>query len=113
MKGHLELLKLRQRGYVPHIVFINDYKCSWETEWTNPGARFGERWPASHCTISTHGEAISGLDFRCLLGLRVSISAIDKRRGEALFLKAKACGAKTVAVGAGDWSEVFHKDVEK
>ena len=110
MIGNTQLIELRKRGYVPNIVFINDYKCGWETQWFNPGEPYGEQWPSTHCTISTNGDLISSLDLRFLVGLRVSISAIEKRRGEALFAKAKWFGAKTVAVGAGDWSEVFHRE---
>lgn len=115
MMGHTDLIAMRGRGYAPKIVFINDYPCKIETEWLNPGERFGEKWPSTFCTISVHKDTISSLDLRFLVGLTVSISALDDRRGKALFEKVKRSGAKTVAIGIGsnfgDWADIYHKEV--
>ncbi|MDE3021952.1 MAG: hypothetical protein KGI54_08840 [Pseudomonadota bacterium] len=86
MKGHEHLIALRHAGKVPKIVFINDFPC--QTDWFEHD---------DHVTICTAGNAISGLDMRFLLDLRVSIMSESESRAKSLFAKAKWFGAKTVA----------------
>jgi hypothetical protein len=86
MKGHTELINLRNAGISPKIVFLNDYPC--KTDWHIQG---------DHATVCTSGDLLSSLDLRFLVGLTVSISATTESRAKALFAKAKWFGAKTVA----------------
>ena len=104
MKGHETLIQLRQAGRKPQIVFINDYPC--KTDWSEYG---------DHATICTAGDALSSIDFRCVVGLTVSISASTEARAKALFAKAKNFGATTVAAchylpgrQQTGWAEVHH-----
>jgi hypothetical protein len=107
MKGHDTLIKLRKAGKVPKIVFLNDYPC--KTDWFEHG---------DHVTISTDGDALSSLDLRFLVGLRVSISSPFESRAKAIFAKAKWFGAKTVAAchmqkgvkpwEQAGWTEIYH-----
>lgn len=104
MKGHAKIIEARLAGKVPPFVFINDYPC--ETDWFE----FGD-----HATVCTHGDSIASLDFRFLVGTKVSITADSEARAKALFERAKAAGA--VIVGAGHctptrngWCEIWHKD---
>jgi hypothetical protein len=118
MRGHEPIIAMRKAGKTPKTVFINDFPCPTSHDWHNPGDKYSEVWPADHATVSTAGDALSGLDFRFLVGLTVIISAETESRAKALFLKAKRFGAKTVAachaqpnhphLHAG-WFEIFHK----
>ena len=107
MKGHDHLIQLRKAGRAPKIVFLNDYPC--KTDWHTYG---------DHATVCTHGDLMSSLDLRFLVGLTVSISASTESRAKALFAKAKWFGAKTVAAchvqqgvkpwEQSGWVEVHH-----
>ena len=109
MRGHDHIISLRKSGKTPSIVFINDYPC--KTDWMTHG---------EHATVSVHGDTISSLDLRFLVGLRVSISAESEGRAKALFGKAKWFGAKTVASchiktnqqphKQDGWSEIYHAE---
>lgn len=117
MRGHENIITLRKRGTSPKTVFVNDYPC--DTDWYNPGAKYGQVWPSDHATVSTAGDVIQLLDMRYLVGLQVIISSGSETRAKALFEKAKASGAKTVAacqtIGNAPrdmrmgWFEIFRK----
>ncbi len=100
MRGHHDLIAQRLRGRAPRIVFVNDYPC--RTNWFETH---------DHATLCTAGDPLSSLDLRCLVGLRVSISATTEARAKALFDRAKAAGAAVVAACADQtgWAEIFHK----
>jgi hypothetical protein len=118
MRGHEPILAMRKAGTAPSFVFINDFHCQPARDWSNPGVKYGEQWPADHATVSTAGDALSSLDLRFLVGLKVSISSESEGRAKALFELCKKAGAKTVAachvhpthphLQAG-WLEIFHK----
>lgn len=111
MRGQNEVIKIRQQGMTPKVVFINDYPC--RTDWFETG---------SHATVCTHGDDIGSMDLRFLAGLTVSISAETENRAKRLFERAKADGAGVVAachvqrnVGPLDqagWASVYRKDQE-
>lgn len=82
MRGHEPLLRMRQAGKRPVIVFINDWPCA--TDWSRHG---------DHATVCTDGDDIELLDLRFVLGLRVSISSTSEERARALFESCKAAGA--------------------
>ena len=86
MLGHTDLIQVRLSGEKPAMVFVNDYPC--ETDWF----QWGE-----HATVCTAGDSLSKIDFRCLVGLTVSISTTTETRAKALFQKAIEAGATTVA----------------
>jgi len=110
MKGHIEIIKARDEGKKPQFVFINDYPC--KTDWFEWG---------EHATVCTHGDMLSSLDFRFLIDLDVSISALTEARAKAMFEKAKEAGANAVAachVQGGihpmdqtGWTGLWHKEV--
>ena len=117
MRGHENIITLRKRGISPDTVFINDFPC--DTDWFNPGAKYGEVWPSDHATVSTDGDVIQMLDMRYVVGLKVIIMSESETRAKALFEKAKASGARTVAAGhvigstrqntRTGWCEVYRK----
>lgn len=86
MRGQDALIAQRLQRRAPAIVFVNDYPC--RTDWFESHEQ---------ATLCTHGDAIDLLDLRCLVGLRVSISALSAERAQALFERACACGAAVVA----------------
>lgn len=108
MKGHTKIIEARIAGKKPPFVFINDYPC--KTDWFEHG---------DHSTVCTDGDSTSSIDLRFLVGLRVSIGATTEQRATALFEKAKAAGALTVAAchiqkdkypqHQSGWAEVWHK----
>lgn len=107
MRGHEKIIASRLAGTTPKIVFLNDYPC--KTDWFDN---------AGHATVCTAGDPLSSLDLRFLVGLKVSIGAESEARAKAIFAKAKAFGAKTVAAchiqpqtHAADqhgWCEIYH-----
>lgn len=111
MKGHVEIIKMRLRRQKPSIVFINDYPCDGELDWHKYG---------DHATVCVHGDAIEALDFRFLVGTRVSITSLDEGRAKRLFERIRNAGADTVAAGHAipdgpyfntGWSEIWNKGV--
>lgn len=108
MKGHEAIIAMRKSGKTPKYVFLNDYPC--ETNWFETG---------DHATVCVHGDAISSLDLRFLIGLVVSISSTDENRAKRLL---EACKPYAQSAGAGcsvmvneyraenTWSEVWHKE---
>lgn len=111
MRGHEALIQMRIAGRRPAIVFVNDYPC--KTDWFDWG---------DYATICTAGDTISSIDFRCLKGLTANISATTAARAKALFEKAKAAGATTVAAchvqpntairDQSGWTEIYHMEKE-
>lgn len=108
MHGHIPIIELRLQRKVPKFVFINDYQC--KTDWFENG---------DGATVCTAGDALSSIDFRFLVGLRVSITSFSETRAKALFRKAIEAGAVTVGAGVSNpakhaldqsecWSEVYH-----
>ena len=85
MRGHENIIRLRQAGKKPAFVFINDWPCN--TEWFETG---------EHATVCTDQDAIEALDLRFLVGLRVSVSSNEESRAKALFDACKAAGVEMV-----------------
>jgi len=86
MRGHENLIAIRQRGMKPKMVFINDYQC--QTDWFET---------KEHVTICTHGDDIETLDIRFFIGLAVSVSTTQEKRAKALL---EACKRALVSVCA-------------
>lgn len=111
MRGHQTIISARMARMAPSFVFVNDYPC--KTDW------FDTR---EHATVCTHGDALSSMDFRFLVGLRVSVSATEEARAKAIFERIKAAGAAAVAAvhvqidratfAQSGWCEVFEKQAE-
>ncbi len=111
MRGDTDIIRARLDRMAPSFVFVNDYPC--KTDW------FETR---EHATVCTHGDALSSMDFRFLVGLRVSVSATTEERAKALFERIKAAGAAAVAavhVQTGmatfqqsGWCQTFEKQKE-
>lgn len=118
MRGHEAIIELRRRGVSPGTVFINDYPC--DTDWFNPGAKYGQVWPSDHATVCTADDAIELLDVRFLVGLTVIACSESESRAKALFERAKSSGAKTVVafhtVGSTrrdtktGWHEIYRRE---
>lgn len=86
MRGHERIMEMREQGFKPKIVFLNDWPC--ETNWFETG---------EHVTISTDGDSIDTLDLRFLIGCTVSISSETESRAKGLFELCKQAKAQTVA----------------
>ena len=109
MRGHGKIIEARMAGKKPPFVFLNDYPC--KTDWFE----FGE-----HATVSTDGDPLANLDLRFLVGLAVSISATSEHRAKALYERAKAAGAATIAAchintheppwNQTGWFEIYRKE---
>jgi hypothetical protein len=110
MRGHTKIIEMRLKRQVPPFVFINDWPC--KTDWFDYG---------DHATVCTAGDQLSNLDFRFLVGLRVSISAVSEDRAKSLFDRVKAAGASVVAAchvqadkhptDQSGWARVWHEEV--
>lgn len=88
MRGHEAIIRMRtELGKKPVFVFINDYPC--DTDWFGGDSKFAR--------VCIHGDELSSLDLRFLMGLSVSISASTESRAKTLFDLAKQAGAVTVA----------------
>jgi hypothetical protein len=86
MRGHDEIIRMRQGGKKPAMVFINDWPC--RVDWFDN---------SDHATVSTAGDAVEALDMRFAVGLAVSISAQSESRAKALSDACKEAGADLVA----------------
>jgi ATP-dependent Clp protease adapter protein ClpS len=110
MRGQEQIIAARMAGKKPSIVFLNDYPC--KTDWFETG---------EHVTVCTDGDLMTSMDFRFLIGLRVSISALTEQRAKAIFERVKQAGAGVVAachvqehqhpLDAAGWSFVYHKEL--
>lgn len=112
MRGHEGIIDMRKQGKRPSIVFLNDYPCAEQLDWRQWG---------DHATVEVHGDQPESLDLRCLIGLRVSISAATVERAKRLMEACKQAGAVMVAAGVveviagrheGVWSDVWTKQTE-
>ena len=111
MRGHENVIRLRQAGKRPAFVFVNDWPC--QTDWFETG---------EHATVCTSGDSIETLDLRFLVGLRVSVSASTEGRAKALFEACKVAGVETVGavhVQEGKpgwlqdgWAQVWNQEQE-
>lgn len=86
MKGQEQIIKARIAGAKPAFVFVNDYDCP--TDWFEYN---------DHATVCTAGDNIQALDFRFLVGCKVSISSESESRAKSLFEAIKGAGAGVVA----------------
>lgn len=110
MRGHEDVIKLRQSGLKPRYVFINDYEC--ETGLTGVDTAI--------VRISTEGDVVQLLDMRFAVGLRVGVTSNCEARTKALAEKCKAAGAVEVAAvhvqpgvpgfKQSGWTEVWRKN---
>jgi len=100
MRGHDHLRAMRLRGFVPSLVFIHAGEDA-------PG--FWRDWHVdmptqAHIEVADD-EQLSGLDFRCVAGLRVVVTGKDPRRVNAIFEACLACDAKRVLTAERDSAE--------
>lgn len=86
MRGHNNLIAMRNAGKRPAIVFINDFPC--QTDWAD--------W-SDHATVCVHGDQLSSLDLRFVVGMTVSVSSFDEARAKRIAEICKQAGARTVA----------------
>lgn len=92
MRGQDALIAMRLRGRAPKAVAV-------ETELTG-AHNLAKNWPSlgtgfAHIAIDP-AESLVGMDFRCMVGLRVHIDGGDEKRVEAVFNAIKAAGAGRV-----------------
>ena len=107
MRGHHEVIHIRETGKRPAIVFLND-----------AGLKFLAREYAgdNFSVCLDDGEQPEWLDLRFLVGLTVSVSATSESRARRFLEACKGAGAATVAVcsppGADDpWSQRNYAEV--
>ena len=96
MFGHLPIIEMRKGGFKPKSIFINDFPDSSAREWHDPGYKYSQEWAKDHPKVSTHGEAIDGLDLRFVRGVSVHIVSESESRAKQLFAKAIDEGASIV-----------------
>lgn len=111
MKGHEEIIAMRRAGKRPNIVFLNDHPClRGELDW----ARYGE-----NAVVEVHGDQPEWLDLRYLVGLTVSITAANEKRGRRFVDACVKAGVSVVAAGVADmvngryepaWFQVWRKE---
>lgn len=111
MKGHLSIIKMRESGLKPSLVFINDFpsRTDWEAHNDHPLVEISP------------DEQPEWLDLRFLFNLRVSVTGSTEKRAQRLFEACKKAGAVTVAACHVDnsvdniqrvqvrWCEIWHK----
>lgn len=85
MRGHENIIRMRQAGKRPSFVFVNDWPC--DTNWLETG---------DQATVCTAGDSISTLDLRFMVGLRVSVSSHCEERAKALYEACKSAGVEVV-----------------
>ena len=86
MRGHEHLIDMRKAGQRPAIVFINDFPC--QTDWADWG---------DHATVCVHGDSLSNMDLRFVVGMTVSVSSFDESRAKRIADACKQAGARIVA----------------
>lgn len=95
MRGHEELIRVRQSGLKPAgLVFVNDYDVVPDV------FRWIENGQSPH--VSTHGDNVSALDLRFLIGLKVSVDGHDPMRVKALAAACRKAGAEYVIATCGE-----------
>jgi hypothetical protein len=109
MKGHEEIIKLRQQGLAPVLINLDDFGFpSPLTEWNEYG---------SQPSVCVHNEAIERLDLRFLIGMKVSVTSYSEDRAKRLFNACKEAGAKWVGashteirgeVAKTGWMDFYH-----
>lgn len=88
MRGHETIIRMRrEERRAPSFVFVNDYDC--DTDWFEQGGDFAR--------VCIAGDDLERLDFRFLVGMKVSISALSEERAKRMFELAKEAGAVLVA----------------
>ena len=109
MKGHEGIIKMRQQGYAPRIVHIDDY------DFESPLIDWQQYDHAP--TVCMNKDVLEMLDLRFLVGLNVFISSGTEERAKKLFDLCKKAGAKMVSSGhtiqQGEryktgWNEFYH-----
>lgn len=112
MRGHEAIIDMRKQGRRPAVVFLNDYPCAAELEWSSY---------SEHATVEVCGDQPELLDLRFVIGMRVSISAETVDRAKRFMEACKQAGAALVGAGVvevingrheGTWSAVWSKETE-
>lgn len=106
MRGHEQILKLRSQGLKPSsMVYLDDYPVKpvfmdWLQHRSIP-------------TVCVHGDEISTLDLRFLIGLDVCVTGDDVTRVRKLAGLSKIAGAVFVYASAGKFAAIWKKGDEK
>jgi hypothetical protein len=121
MIGHLPIIKMRLRGIVPSVVWLNDYMNQTSRDWHETRTKTGKPIRALFPSVSIEpSDAIRSLDLRFLFGVEVRASSPDEKRAKALFEACKSVGA-SVVIGCHTqdekhyteqtgWLEIWRKD---
>lgn len=96
MRGQENIIAMRMRGVKPAgMIWLCDYPIRPE---------FIEWQYASDCTnpsVAVHGDDVSSLDLRFLVGLPVDVTGTDGRRVKALAAACRRAGASAVFANDG------------
>lgn len=97
MRGHEPIVAMRRRGKKPAMVFIDAFETA---------SQCWREWPARDLSmpqveVSEH-EALSGLDLRFVVGLRVFVMGHDERRVESIKSLCLEAGAARVVAAVVD-----------
>ena len=108
MRGHEQIIEMRMDGVAPSCVFIDDFPIDWDMA----NAKYSDEEDSN--VVCVHGDNPRTVNLSFLVGLDVRITSDSERRSKALFEKAVACGAKTVAAysctGKGNGKMLIHID---
>lgn len=107
MRGAVDLLKARLTGYQPSMVFVD----------LDTG-----QMPVAYRQLSQiqieESDRVSGLDLRCVYGLRVSVSGLNAGKTKAIAQACEEAGATRVfafiskALPNGEFSVIEMTDTE-
>jgi hypothetical protein len=102
MRGHTDLIRLRESGVKPSgLVYLDDYPVF--DKWV--------RWleGKTMTTVCTHGDEVGSLDLRFVVGLRVNVTGDNVSRVKALAAACKKAGADVVFAMCGDKAAMWKK----
>ena len=103
MKGHEGIIRMRMHRQKPDWIYIYDTPA--ETDWYETGG---------NATVSVHGDRLSQLDMRFVVGCNVHISGEDDGRVKRISEMCKRNRATVVASISQNWQEVWNgNDTER
>jgi hypothetical protein len=90
MKGADTIIKMRRAGFRPHSVFI------WDIDWPVVAPAWDE--DLIRMDVCTHGDSISALDMRFLVGIPVQVYGEKIDRVRLLGNQCRKAGAQSVVL---------------
>lgn len=97
MRGHEPIVDMRRRGKKPAMVFIDAFETA---------SQCWREWPARDLSMPQvevpEDDALSGLDLRFVVGLRVMVTGHTARRVEAIRDLCIEAGASRVIAAVVD-----------